>query len=157
MVYITKFESMKQKKKVQIYTDGGCHGNPGPGAWAFLIRYNAHEKMDSGFEKHTTNNRMELEAAIQGLKYLKEPVYVDLFTDSQYLMKGVTEWIHQWIKNAWKTSNKSPVKNKDLWQDLVKNMESHEISWHWVKGHSGHPENERVDQLVQETIKQSNS
>ncbi len=135
-------------KNIEIFTDGACKGNPGPGGWGALLRYNDTEKSIHGGEQNTTNNRMELTAAIEALKLLKEPCSVDLTTDSQYVRKGVTEWIHNWKKNGWKTSAKKPVKNVDLWQQLDEFNLRHEIRWHWVKGHAGHRENEIADELA---------
>ncbi|GAA6168497.1 ribonuclease HI [Sessilibacter corallicola] len=135
-------------KNVEIFTDGACKGNPGPGGWGALLRYNDTEKSIHGGEQNTTNNRMELTAAIEALKLLKESCSVDLTTDSQYVRKGVTEWIHNWKKNGWKTSAKKPVKNVDLWQQLDEFNQRHEIRWHWVKGHAGHRENEIADELA---------
>ncbi len=138
----------KENKNVDIFTDGGCRGNPGPGAWACVLKYNGTSKELSGFEEETTNNRMELRAAIEGVKALKSPCNVRLFTDSQYLRKGITEWIDNWIAKGWKNSKKKDVKNRDLWEELHKLIQGHEVSWHWVKGHAGHEENERCDELV---------
>lgn len=138
--------------KVEIFTDGACRGNPGPGGWGVLLRYNGHEKELYGAEQETTNNRMELMAAIKGLEALTRVCKVEVTTDSQYVRKGITEWMHNWKKNGWKTANKKPVKNKDLWQELDNILQSHEIIWHWVKGHSGHPENERADELANRGI-----
>lgn len=135
-------------KKIEIFTDGACKGNPGPGGWGALLRYNGVEKKLHGGESNTTNNRMELMAAIQALKQLKEPCDVALTTDSQYVRKGITEWMTNWKKNGWKTANKKPVKNSDLWQALDEESERHSIEWHWVKGHSGHYENEIADELA---------
>lgn len=134
--------------RVEIYTDGACLGNPGPGGWAYLLRYAEHQKIASGSEKETTNNRMELRAVIEALQALKKSCRIDLFTDSQYVRKGITEWIHNWQKNGWKTAQKQAVKNQDLWEILLKSIVSHEIEWHWVKGHNGHPENEIVDEAA---------
>lgn len=139
-------------KVVEIYTDGACKGNPGPGGWGVLLRYNGAEKHLKGAESNTTNNRMELMAAIQALKALKRPCKVSLTTDSQYVRKGITEWIHGWKKKNWQNAGKKPVKNADLWQELDALSQKHQVEWHWVKGHSGHPENERVDQLANEAI-----
>jgi len=139
-------------KHVQIYTDGACRGNPGPGGWGALLRYGSHEKVLSGAEAHTTNNRMELMAAIQALVSLTQMCRVELYTDSQYVQKGISEWIVGWKKRNWCNSKKDPVKNADLWQQLDKEAGRHQISWHWVKGHSGHPENERADRLANEAI-----
>ncbi len=138
--------------RVEIYTDGGCRGNPGLGGWAALLRFQSAEKTLSGVCDHTTNNRMELTAAIEGLKALNRACEVDLYTDSQYLRLGMTTWLSQWKKNNWKSSNRQPVKNIDLWQALDELSETHHITWHWVKGHAGHPENERVDALANEAM-----
>lgn len=137
-----------QLPRVEIFTDGACRGNPGPGAWAALLRYQTQEKELSGTETHTTNNRMELKAAIEALIALKKPCQIVLSTDSQYVKRGITEWVPQWQKRAWKTANRSPVKNSDLWQQLVQEVARHQVQWRWVKGHSGHAENERVDKLA---------
>ena len=133
---------------VHIWTDGACLGNPGPGGWGALLRWNGHERELSGGEAETTNNRMELMAAIRGLESLKRSCRVVLTTDSQYVRKGITEWMTNWKKNGWKTASKKPVKNAELWQRLDKARERHEVQWDWVKGHSGHPENERADELA---------
>lgn len=135
-------------KKIQIFTDGACRGNPGPGGWGALLRYGKHEKTLSGAENLTTNNRMELTAAIAALSSVKEPCTIELYTDSKYLQKGITEWIPMWKKRGWKTASKQPVKNADLWQMLEQEVIHHHITWHWVKGHSGHPENELVDEIA---------
>jgi len=133
-------------KHVQIYTDGACLGNPGPGGWAALLRYGAHEKLLSGGEPSTTNNRMELRAAVEALKALKEPCEVDLYTDSQYLKKAFTEgWLEEWRRRGWRTAEGKPVKNRDLWEALLQAMAPHRVRFHHVEGHRGHPENERVD------------
>ncbi|HAT1773451.1 TPA: ribonuclease HI [Legionella pneumophila] len=134
--------------KVEIYTDGACKGNPGPGGWGVLLRYNDREKTLHGGEAHTTNNRMELMAAIKGLEALKRPCEVDLYTDSQYLQQGMKEWIKTWKKNGWRNSKKELVKNAELWQSLDNLASIHNIHWHWVKGHSGHLENDLVDALA---------
>ena len=134
--------------EVEIYTDGACRGNPGPGGWGVLLRLAGHEKTLYGAEAETTNNRMELMAAIQGLEALSRPCRVDLTTDSQYVQKGITEWIVGWKRRGWKNSAKKPVKNVDLWQRLDAATQQHEVHWHWVRGHSGHAENEQVDQLA---------
>jgi ribonuclease HI len=138
--------------KVEIYTDGACRGNPGPGGWGALLRAGAHEKELYGAEPETTNNRMELMAAIQALEALKRPVEVSVTTDSQYLRKGITEWLPQWKRRGWKTADKKPVKNQDLWERLERALGQHRIHWHWIKGHSGHPENERADRLANQAI-----
>lgn len=139
-------------KKVIIFTDGACRGNPGPGGWAALIRYGQHEKKHTGAETMTTNNRMELTAAIEALKLLRESCEVELYTDSQYLQKGITQWLTAWKKRQWKTANKMPVKNADLWMALEKETLRHKIHWYWVKGHNGHVENELVDVLANEAL-----
>jgi ribonuclease HI len=138
------------KKEVEVFTDGACSGNPGPGGWGALLRFGAHEKALSGGEALTTNNRMELMGAISALEALKEPCTVDLHTDSEYLKNGVTKWLAGWKRNGWRTADKKPVKNQDLWERLDGALKRHEIRWHWVKGHAGHPENERADELARE-------
>ncbi len=138
--------------EVEIYTDGACRGNPGPGGWGVLLRMGDYEKTLYGAEAETTNNRMELMAAIQGLEALSRPCRVRLTTDSQYVQKGITEWIAGWKRRGWKNSAKKPVKNADLWKRLDTATQPHEVSWHWVRGHSGHDENERVDQLANQAI-----
>lgn len=135
-------------KRVDIWTDGACSGNPGPGGWGVLLRYGTHEKSLFGGEAETTNNRMELRAAIEALKALKHPCLVHLHTDSQYVKGGITEWLANWKKNNWRTANKKPVKNADLWQALEKQADRHEVHWHWVKGHAGNAENEKADELA---------
>lgn len=135
-------------KHVEIWTDGACSGNPGPGGWGALLRYGENERELWGGEGNTTNNRMELMAAICALETLKEPCIIDLTTDSQYVRGGITQWIHAWKKNGWKTANKKPVKNADLWQALDNAVARHTVSWHWIKGHAGHPENEKADELA---------
>ncbi len=139
-------------KHVKIYTDGACRGNPGPGGWGALLRYGKHEKILSGAEDHTTNNRMELMAAIQALAAMREPCKIELYTDSQYVQKGISEWLPGWKKRDWKKADKKLVKNADLWQMLDQEASRHQVSWHWVKGHSGHPENELVDSIANEAI-----
>jgi ribonuclease HI len=134
--------------KVEIFTDGSCKGNPGPGGWAALIRSGTHEKEISGGEAHTTNNRMELMAAIRALQALTKPCAVTLTTDSEYIRKGITEWIHGWLKKGWLNAKKEPVKNRDLWEELLAAKATHAVDWQWVKGHSGHAENTRVDALA---------
>ncbi len=136
------------RKKVEIHTDGACLGNPGPGGWAALLRHGGHERELAGGEAGTTNNRMELMAAIMALEALKAPCEVDLSTDSQYVQKGIGEWLPNWIRRGWKTAGGQPVKNQDLWMRLHAAAKPHAVRWHWVKGHAGHPENERVDQLA---------
>ncbi len=137
---------------VEIYTDGACRGNPGPGGWGALLRYDGTEKTLYGGETNTTNNRMELMAAIQALSALKRPCRVELTTDSQYVRKGITEWMADWKRRGWKTAAKKPVKNRDLWEQLDALVEQHDIRWHWVRGHSGHAENEQVDALANQGI-----
>lgn len=134
--------------KVEIFTDGACSGNPGPGGWAALLRFKGVERELSGGEPHTTNNRMELTAAIAALEALKRPCTVTLKTDSTYVKNGVTQWMPRWKANAWRTADKKPVKNQDLWERLDAALANHEIDWQWVKGHAGHAENERVDALA---------
>ncbi len=133
---------------VEIFADGACLGNPGPGGWAALLRFKGSEKEVSGGEGHTTNNRMELMAVIEGLKALTRGCSVAVTTDSQYVQKGITQWIHGWKKRGWRTADKKPVSNQDLWQMLDEARLAHDVSWHWVKGHAGHVENERVDVLA---------
>jgi ribonuclease HI len=137
---------------VEIFTDGACRGNPGPGGWAALLRKGDTEKMISGAQETSTNNQMELMAAIQGLEQLKKPVRVTLTTDSQYVRQGITKWIAGWKRNGWMTSQKKPVKNKELWQRLDIAVAEHQVEWLWVKGHSGHRENEMVDQAANDAI-----
>ncbi|MDH5445611.1 MAG: ribonuclease HI [Gammaproteobacteria bacterium] len=139
-------------KTVQVYTDGACRGNPGPGGWGAVMRFGEHEKLLYGGESETTNNRMELMAAIQALEALKEPCRVDVTTDSNYVKQGISEWLMNWKKNGWKTANRKPVKNMDLWQRLDLATQPHQVEWHWVKGHSGHPENELADRLANQGI-----
>ena len=133
---------------VEIFTDGACKGNPGPGGWGAVIRSGAREKEISGGEPITTNNRMELLAAIRGLEALNRPCRVNLYTDSNYVRDGITKWVHGWKRNGWRTADRKPVKNAELWQALVDAASTHQVEWHWVKGHSGHPENERADRLA---------
>lgn len=139
-------------KHVHIYADGACRGNPGPGGWAALLRYGKREKEISGGERETTNNRMELRAAIEALASLKEACSVDFFTDSQYVQKGITLWLSSWKSRKWRGSQGKAVKNVDLWQKLDQETQRHRIKWHWVRGHSGHLENERVDLLAKNAI-----
>lgn len=138
--------------EAEIYTDGACRGNPGRGGWGAVLRYKGHEKTLYGAEPLTTNNRMELMAAIRALESLKRPCRVRLTTDSQYVQKGITEWMANWKRNGWKTAAKKPVKNADLWQRLDTAISGHEIQWEWVRGHSGHPENELADELANKAI-----
>ena len=139
-------------KKVIIYTDGACRGNPGPGGWGALIKFESIEKEIFGGQKDTTNNQMELSAAIEGLVFLKEPCSVELFTDSKYVMDGITQWITKWKKNNWRTAAKKDVKNKELWQKLDQLISYHQVQWHWVKGHSGDIGNETADLLANKGI-----
>ena len=138
---------------VEIFTDGSCKGNPGPGGWGAVLRMGEHEKELSGGDVETTNNRMEIMAAIEALNALKRPCKVTLTTDSTYVRDGITKWIHGWKKNGWKTAAKKPVKNADLWQALDEAAARHEVTWEWVKGHAGHPENERADELATQQAK----
>lgn len=137
---------------VEIFTDGACRGNPGPGGWGAVLRYGGHEKELFGGEVHTTNNRMELMAAIRGLEALKRRCRVRLTTDSTYVKNGITEWLPDWKRRGWKTAAKKPVKNEDLWRRLDDAVQRHDVRWHWVKGHSGHPENEQADRLANRGI-----
>jgi ribonuclease HI len=137
-------------KRVTLFTDGACSGNPGPGGWGVLMIYGGARKTLNGGEAQTTNNRMELTAAIQALESLTRPCAVDLYTDSQYVRQGITQWMHGWKRNGWKTADKKPVKNADLWQRLDDVVKRHTVEFHWVKGHAGHPENEEVDQLARD-------
>jgi len=139
-------------KKVEVFTDGACRGNPGPGGWGALLRFGQAEKTLNGAESHTTNNRMELLAAIEALAALTEPCQVDLTTDSQYVRQGITQWMANWKKRNWRTASKQPVKNQDLWQRLDEETQRHQVAWHWVKGHSGHRENELADSLANQAI-----
>ena len=145
--------SSEEEDAILIYTDGACSGNPGPGGWGAVLIKDAHRKEINGGEAETTNNRMELMAAIEALNALKSaPSTVVLYTDSNYVKGGITNWIHNWKKNGWKTANKKPVKNADLWQALDEAEEKHNVTWRWVKGHAGHPENERADELARDGI-----
>jgi ribonuclease HI len=137
---------------IEIYADGACKGNPGPGGWGVLLRAGGGEKEMCGGEALTTNNRMELTAVIEGLRSLKERSRVDVYTDSQYVQKGISEWIHSWKRRGWLTADKKPVKNVDLWKRLDEISRMHDVEWHWVKGHAGHPENERADALANKGI-----
>ncbi len=139
-------------KKVTIHSDGGCHGNPGPGGWAAVLTYGKHVREIKGGTAATTNNRMELMAAIEALNSLKEPCDIDFHTDSQYVRNGITQWLTGWKRNGWRTSAKQPVKNADLWQRLDSATAAHTVRWHWVKGHAGHHGNERCDTLANEAI-----
>lgn len=142
-------------KSVDIFTDGACSGNPGPGGWGVILRWGDTEKELCGGEADTTNNRMELTAAIQALEALKRPVTVRLFTDSEYVKNGITKWIHGWKAKGWKTAEKKPVKNADLWQRLDAAQARHTIEFHWVRGHAGHPENERADELARRGLREA--
>jgi len=141
------------RPEVEIWTDGACRGNPGPGGWAALLRHGDRERTISGAEAHTTNNRMELLAAIRALEALKRPCRVRLVTDSEYLKKGITEWLPRWKARGWRTSERRPVKNADLWRRLDELAARHEVRWEWTRGHAGHPENERVDRLARAALK----
>lgn len=147
--------SQSESAIVDIFTDGACSGNPGPGGWGAVMRYRDSERELWGGERRTTNNRMELMAAIQALEALKRPVKVRLYTDSQYLRDGITGWIRKWKENGWRTAGKNPVKNRDLWQRLDAAIARHEIEWHWVRGHAGHTENERADALARRGIREA--
>ena len=133
---------------VRIYTDGACKGNPGPGGWGALLQSGGHERELFGGDPATTNNRMELTAVIRALAALKQPSTVEVYTDSEYVMKGITEWLAAWKRRGWKTADRKPVKNADLWRELEELVHRHEVRWHWVRGHAGHPENERADALA---------
>ena len=146
--------SEKSKQIVEIFTDGACSGNPGPGGWGAILRFGTVEKELNGSEEQTTNNRMELMAAIRAIEAVKRPCEIHLHTDSEYLRQGITTWIHSWKKRGWKTADKKPVKNVDLWQRLEAAIGTHDVKWHWVKGHSGHAENERADELARRAIRQ---
>lgn len=141
--------------KVEIYTDGSCKGNPGPGGWGALIRFGATEKEICGGEAGTTNNRMELRAVIEALRLLIRPCHIDLYTDSQYVKNGITGWIKDWKARGWLTSAKKPVKNQDLWQQLDEEVQKHHVTFHWVRGHNGHAENERADQLANRGLEEA--
>ena len=135
-------------KRVEIFTDGACKGNPGPGGWGAILRMGKHEKELCGSDPETTNNRMEMTAVIRALQALNSSCEIELYSDSKYVIDGITQWIHSWKKSGWKTAAKKPVKNADLWQELDLATNDHRIKWHWVRGHNGHPENERVDQIA---------
>jgi ribonuclease HI len=152
MKHPTAAAEKPNEKIVDIYTDGACSGNPGPGGWGVLLRYDGHEKELYGGEPLTTNNRMELMAAIMALESLKRPVKARLHTDSQYLRGGITQWIHDWKRKGWRTADKKPVKNVDLWQRLEAALARHAVEWLWVRGHAGHPENERADALARRGV-----
>ena len=159
---MTSIAAEKGRPEVELFTDGACRGNPGPGGWGAILRLKGagagdKERELSGGDPATTNNRMELMAAIMGLEALKRPCHVRLFTDSTYVKDGVTKWIHGWKKNGWRTADKKPVKNVELWQRLDTARDGHQVEWHWVRGHSGHPENERADALARAAIAQLRS
>ena len=135
-------------KRITIHTDGGCSGNPGPGGWAAVLKYNQHTMEVTGGAPETTNNRMELQAAIGALKVLREPCHIDFYTDSEYVRNGIMQWVKGWKRNGWKTKAREPVKNEDLWRELDEATTTHKIDWHWTKGHAGDPLNERCDQLA---------
>jgi ribonuclease HI len=139
-------------KRVTIYTDGACHGNPGPGGWGAILVAGETRREISGYEPQTTNNRMEMTAALEALGRLREPCEVELYTDSQYLRTGMREWLAKWKRNNWRTADRKPVKNEDLWRQLDAAAQIHDINWHWVRGHDGHPENERCDELANAAI-----
>ena len=143
---------MNKTEKVQIFTDGACKGNPGPGGWGAILRFQDNEKEINGYKPLTTNNIMELMAVIESLKAISKPFEIVITTDSKYVKNGITSWIHNWKKNGWKTAAKKPVKNKELWIELDHLIQKHNVSWKWVKGHSGHIENERADELANEAI-----
>ncbi len=144
--------SAAEESGVELFGDGACSGNPGPGGWGTVLRWRGQEREFSGGEAQTTNNRMELMAIIAGLEALKRPVTVDIYTDSRYVHDGITKFIHGWRRNGWKTADKKPVKNIDLWERLTIAMKPHHLRWHWIKGHNGHPENERADALARAAI-----
>jgi ribonuclease HI len=145
------------ERRVEIHTDGACSGNPGPGGWGAVLRWGGQMRELSGFEPETTNNRMELQAAIAALEALKRPMTVELFTDSNYLRQGITAWLPAWKARGWRTADKRPVKNQDLWQRLESALARHRIAWRWVRGHSGNPDNERADRLAREAIRVARS
>jgi ribonuclease HI len=144
-------------KKVDIFTDGACKGNPGPGGWGVILRMGKHEKELSGSDPSTTNNRMEMTAVIRALKALIEPCEVTIHTDSRYVIDGITRWVHGWKRNGWVNASKQPVRNADLWHDLIEALQRHEVHWQWVRGHDGHPENERVDRLASDAARAARS
>jgi ribonuclease HI len=147
-------EAVAPKKLVEVFTDGACSGNPGPGGWGAILRYQGIEKELMGYDPQTTNNKMELIAVVKALQAIKEPCRVIVHTDSRYVRDGITSWLHNWKRNGWRTSAKEPVKNQELWQTLEHAAQRHEVDWRWVKGHDGHPENERCDALAREAIRQ---
>jgi ribonuclease HI len=139
-------------KRVELYTDGSCHGNPGPGGWAAILEYDGRKRELSGAERSTTNNQMELRAVIEGLRVLKEPCRVEVHSDSQYVVKGMQSWLKAWKRRGWLTADRQPVKNADLWRELDRLASGHDVSWHWVRGHADHPQNTRCDRLANEAI-----
>ena len=143
---------MMTRPEVAAFTDGACSGNPGPGGWGVLLRMGSHEKELSGGERETTNQRMELTAAIEALRALKRPCRVTIYSDSKYVIQGMREWIHGWKRNGWKNAGKKPVANQELWQELDRLAATHEVRWEWVRGHAGHTENERADELARQAI-----
>ena len=147
-------DTLPAMKRITLFTDGACSGNPGLGGWGAILRYKETEKEISGSQDATTNNRMELTAVLEALKLLKEPCEIDIYTDSQYVMKGATEWLYGWMKNGWRTADKKPVKNSELWQELYRFDKQHTLHWHWVKGHAGHSENERCDLMARNAIEE---
>jgi ribonuclease HI len=140
--------SAAKTEAVRIYADGACKGNPGPGGWGAILQFDGREKELFGGETHTTNNRMELTAVIRALEALTRPARVEVYTDSQYVQKGISEWLRDWKRRGWKTADKKPVKNRELWEELDRLAAEHTITWHWIRGHAGHPENERADRLA---------
>jgi ribonuclease HI len=150
-------DSAETETRVEVFTDGACSGNPGPGGWGAILRWRGEERELYGGEPQTTNNRMELMAAIMALETLKRALPVDLYTDSQYVRQGIMDWLPKWKKNGWKTSDKKPVKNAELWRRLEEAASRHDVNWHWVRGHSGHPENERADELARRGITEMRS
>jgi ribonuclease HI len=148
---------MSGTQTVELFTDGACRGNPGPGGWGALLRFKGTERELYGYEPETTNNRMELTAAIRGLEALKRPCSVDLTTDSEYLRKGVTEWMAQWKRRGWRTAAKKPVANRDLWEELDALLQKHEVRFHWIRGHTGHEGNERADSLANRAIDEAHA
>lgn len=149
---VSKTSAVNNGSFVEIFSDGACSGNPGPGGFGAILRFNGHEKEIRGGQAQTTNNRMELTAVLEALRLLTRPCRVVVTTDSQYLVKGMTEWIHGWQRRGWQNSKKEPVLNRDLWEELLKLSKLHSISWQWIRGHSGHPENERCDRLARQAI-----
>ena len=151
---MSKSASGVNVRPVRIYTDGACKGNPGPGGWGAVVQMDGEEKELFGGELQTTNNRMELTAVIRALELLERPSQIEVYTDSQYVQKGISEWLHDWKRRGWRTADKKPVKNVDLWRELDRLAGLHRIAWHWVKGHSGHPENERADALANRGVEE---